>query len=158
MPDQKPPRLQAGESETLHGLLQYQRDSLLRKVARVGEVDARRSPVASGTSLLWLIKHMARAEITWVLYRFAGQEVEISDDVPVPSDTLVSAVDFYRETWSSVDIIAFAGASLEEVCRGFYADPPVNLRWVLFHLLEETARHAGHADILRELIDGQTGR
>ena len=93
-----------------------------------------------------------------MLYRFAGQEVEISDDAPVPSDTLVSAVDFYRETWSSVDIIAFAGASLEEVCRGFYADPPVNLRWVLFHLLEETARHAGHADILRELIDGQTGR
>ena len=59
-PDQKPPRLQAGESETLHGLLQYQRDSLVRKVARVGEVDALRSPVASGTSLLWLITHMAR--------------------------------------------------------------------------------------------------
>ena len=158
MPDQKPPRLRVGESETLHGLLQYQRDSIVRKVAGVGEADARRSPVASGTSLLWLIKHMARAEVTWVLSRFAGQEVEVPNDAPGIHDTVASAVAFYRETWNSVDAVAFAGASLEEPCIGPDCDPPVNLRWVLVHLLEETARHAGHADILRELIDRQTGR
>ena len=45
-----------------------------------------------------------------------------------------------------------------ELCRAPEADTPINLRWVLMHLLEETARHAGHADILRELIDGRTGR
>ena len=51
-----------------------------------------------------------------------------------------------------------SGAGLDELCRRPDADPPVSLRWVLMHLLEETARHAGHADILRELIDGRTGR
>jgi hypothetical protein len=44
------------------------------------------------------------------------------------------------------------------MCHDTGAESPVNLRWVLMHLLEETARHAGHADVLRELIDGQTGR
>jgi hypothetical protein len=48
--------------------------------------------------------------------------------------------------------------SLDEVCRHVGDEAPVNLRWVLMHLLEETARHAGHADILRELVDGTTGR
>jgi len=49
-------------------------------------------------------------------------------------------------------------ADLDELCRSDDVAPRVNLRWVLAHLLEETARHAGHADILRELIDGETGR
>jgi hypothetical protein len=54
-------------------LLQYQRDSLVRKVAGLGDAAGRRSPVDSGTCLLWLIKHMASAEITWMLRRFAGR-------------------------------------------------------------------------------------
>jgi hypothetical protein len=48
--------------------------------------------------------------------------------------------------------------SLDQDCPPFDSGPPVNLRWILAHLLEETARHAGHADILRELLDGSTGR
>ena len=52
-----------------------------------------------------------------------------------------------------------SAASLDDLCRGLAAgEAPANLRWVLMHLLEETARHAGHADIIRELIDGSTGR
>ena len=64
----------------------------------------------------------------------------------------------YRKAWQQVDRVAFAGPGLDELCRRPDADPPVSLRWVLMHLLEETARHAGHADILRELIDGRTDR
>jgi Protein of unknown function (DUF664) len=157
VPDHKPPRLAGGEGETLRALLQYQRDSLVRKVAGLDDTTAVHSPVGSGTSLLWLIKHMARAEITWVLYRFAGQDVVIPDDAPQPEDRLAAAVDFYASTWLRVDAVAFA-APLDQPCRRTDADPPVSLRWVLLHLLEETARHAGHADILRELIDGQVGR
>jgi uncharacterized damage-inducible protein DinB len=156
--DQKPPRLAAGEPATLHALLQYQRDSLLRKIAGVDETAARQSPVGSGTTLLWLVKHMTRAEVTWVLHRFAGQDVAIPDDAPAPSDTLAVAAEAYRHVWPRVDAVAFTQPSLDELCRRPDALPPVNLRWVLTHLLEETARHAGHADILRELIDGQTGR
>jgi Protein of unknown function (DUF664) len=75
--DRKPPRLASGESDTLRALLQFQRESLLRKVADLDDASARRSFVGSGTTLLWLIKHVARAEVTWVLYRFAGQDVVI---------------------------------------------------------------------------------
>jgi hypothetical protein len=147
----------ADEAETLRALLQYQRESLVRKVAGLEDATAVRSSVGSGTSLLWLIRHMARAEITWVLYRFAGQDVLIPDDAPQPGDRLAAAVDFYASTWPRVDAVAFA-APLDQLCRRTDADPPVSLRWVLMHLLAETARHAGHADILRELIDGQVGR
>jgi len=156
--DHKPPRLAGGESETLRALLQYQRDSLLRKVADLDDASARRSVVGSGTSLLWLIKHVARAEATWILYRFAGQDIVIPADALEPTDTLAALIAAYRATWRRVDAVAFGTASLDELCRRSDADPPVSLRWVLMHLLEETARHAGHADILRELIDGQTGR
>jgi hypothetical protein len=57
-----------------------------------------------------------------------------------------------------VDAVVAAAPTLDEPCRRSGDDPPVNLRWVLMHLLEETARHAGHADILRETVDGSTGR
>jgi len=158
VPDQKPPRLADGERQTLQALLQYQRDSLVRKVAGVDEAPARRQLVDSGTNLLWLMKHMARAEIVWILYRFAGQDTVIPDDAVQPGDTLAAAVDAYRATWARVDAIVATATSLDTLCRRVDDDPPVNLRWVLMHLLEETARHAGHADILRELVDGQTGR
>jgi len=69
-----------------------------------------------------------------------------------------ATVDGYRATWARVDAIVVAAPSLDELCRDVGAESPVNLRWVLMHLLEETARHAGHADVLRELIDGRTGR
>jgi hypothetical protein len=155
MADVKPPRLAAGESETLLALLRYQRQSLARKVTGLDEADASGSPVASGTTLVWLVAHMARAEITWVLERFAGLDPSTTGE---PADgTLAAALAFYRATWSRVDDVV-ASAGLADLCRRPDAEPNVNLRWVLMHLLEETARHAGHADILAELVDGRSGR
>jgi hypothetical protein len=75
-----------------------------------------------------------------------------------PDDTLAAAVAAYRTTWTRTDATVSSAASLDEPCRDVGDEAPVNLRWVLMHLLEETARHGGHADILRELIDGETGR
>jgi hypothetical protein len=158
VPDQKPPRLEGSERETLRALLQYQRDSLVRKVAGVDEEAARRSPVGSGTTLVWLVKHMSVAETRWIVRRFAGQPVDLPSDAVGPDDTLATAIDGYRHTWEGVDAVVAAAPSLEEPCRELGGEAPVNLRWVLMHLLEETARHAGHADILRELADGQVGR
>lgn len=158
VPDQKPPRLVAGERETLLALPKYQRESFVRKVAGVDEAAARRPLVDSGTTLLWLTRHMARAEVVWIRVRFAGLDVPLPDDDVQPDDTLVAAVDAYRATWARIDPIIAAAPSLDELCRETGNEAPVNLRWVLMHLLEETARHAGHVDILRELIDGATGR
>ncbi len=158
MDDQKPPRLVGDERETVHALLQYQRRSLVRKVAGVDDDAARRSAVGSGTTLLWLVKHMTRAESLWILCRFAGQDVAIPDDTVDPDDTVEGVIDAYEETWQRTDKVVAATPSLDEGCRDVGDEAQVNLRWVLMHLLEETARHAGHADILRELFDGRTGR
>jgi len=143
MADEKPPRHASGERETLLALLQYQRDSFVRKLTGISDADAQREFVPSGTTLLWLMKHLARAEDLWIEQRFAGQEPEILDDTVRPGDSVDACIDAYRATWARVDV---------------GDEAIVNLRWVLMHLLEETARHAGHADILRELVDGKTGR
>jgi hypothetical protein len=156
--DQKPPRSAGDEREVVLALLQYQRESLVKKVNGVSEEAARQSPVASGTTLLWLMKHMARAESLWLLHRFAGQDAVIEDDRVGPGDTVQAAIAAYRQTWARSDAVTAAAPSLQDLCRRAGAEPPVNLRWVLLHLLEETARHAGHADVLREMVDGETGR
>jgi uncharacterized damage-inducible protein DinB len=157
MPDQKPPRVDGSERETLLALLRYQRESLLRKIAGVSEEDSRRALVGSGTTLAWLVRHMARAETLWLVVRFAGEDAELPGEAVQPSDTVASVSAGYRAACAMTDAIV-AGSDLGEPCRGNSGDDPVRLRWVLMHLLEETARHAGHADILRELIDGSTGR
>ena len=155
--DEKPPRLQANERETLLALLQYQRDSFVRKISGVSDDDARREFVPSGTTLLWLMKHMARAEELWIVQRFAGQDPAIRDDTVRFEDSVDACIAAYRATWSRVEAVV-SGAALDDICRDVGDETMVNLRWVLMHLLEETARHAGHADILRELVDGATGR
>ena len=115
--------------------------------------------MASGTSLLWLMKHMARAEQIWVVGRFCGMEEAVAGDTLGPDDTLAAAIDAYRETWRHVDAIVLQASGLDQLARVTEpGSPGVNLRWILMHLLEETARHAGHADILRELLDGSIGR
>lgn len=157
VPDQKPPRLIGDERETLRTLWQYHRESLVRKVIDVDEDAARRRFVPSDTTLLWLIKHAAGAEMRWVLWSFAGQLNFVRDDAVEPDDTVNSVVAEYRDTWTRVDEVVSA-TGLDDECRAVSGDDVVNLRWIVVHLLEETARHAGHADILRELIDGQTGR
>ncbi len=158
MGDRKPPRLEGDERETVQALLQYQRASLVRKVSGVSEEAARQSPLASGTNLLWLVKHMARAESLWLLRRFAGQDGPIGEDEVGPEDSIHTAVAAYQAIWPRTDAVVAAAPSLSEPCRDVGDEAPVNLRWVLMHLLEETARHAGHADVLREMVDGETGR
>ncbi|OBI16551.1 hypothetical protein A5712_26185 [Mycobacterium sp. E2327] len=157
MADQKPPRSFGDEREVLTTLLQYQRESLARKIVGIDDAAARQSAVSSGTTLLWLVRHLAGAERLWVIHRFAGGEEPAG--VPAPShDSVDAALNAYRRTWSDVDAIIAATPNLDQVSVIADNSGHVTLRWILAHLLEETARHAGHADILRELIDGVTGR
>ena len=159
MEDRKPPRLATDALGTLRGLLDYQRRSLLSKVEGLTPEQAAWSPVPSGTCLCWLVGHMADAEQIWVVRRFAGLDVTLPGGATTGvSDDLATAVAAYRSTWTVVDGIVAAAPGPDARCRADDGDPPVNLVWVLAHLVEETARHAGHADILRELIDGSTGR
>ena len=119
-------------------------------------VSAKVSPVDSGTSLVWLVNHVMDAEATWVLSRFAGHDVVVGD--AAHTSTIDEAVVRYHDVRRETDTVIGDTGSLDAVSTRFDDQPPVNLGWVLAHLLEETARHARHADILRELIDGNTGR
>ena len=157
MPDEQPPRVSGDERTVLTTLLAYQRASLLRKVDGVDDALATTSPVPSGTSLLWLVNHVADAEATWVLRRFAGQDDGHDAAFGPHEPTLAGACARYRSTCAATDLV-IAQSSFDELCRAADRDPVPDLRWVVGHLLEETARHAGHADILRELLDGATGR
>jgi Protein of unknown function (DUF664) len=153
MADLKPPHILGDERATMLTLFQYQRESFVRKVTGVSDDDARREFVGSGTSLLWLAQHMSQAEKINFLVRFAGQDV----DVALRGDTIADAIVEYLATWERVDAV-IAASSLDDMCRNNDRPGDVGLRWMLAHMLEETARHAGHADIIRELIDGNTGR
>jgi hypothetical protein len=149
--DRKPPRVAADETTTLLTLLDYQRASLRRKLEGVSDDDLNRVIVDSGTTLAWLVAHLARAEVIWVFERFAGEP-----GPQVDAATTTAALHSYERVARAVDDLVRAHDLDEHCAQADYADTP--LRWVVMHLLEETARHAGHADIIRELLDGSTGR
>jgi len=155
--DHKPPRPLDDEGTSIHALLQFHRESFLRNLEGISDEDARRTMVDSGTSLLWLAKHLAFAEDIWLVQRFSGLPGVNVDNSLAEDDTVAGVVAAYREGWDRVDAIVAAAPGLEGRCQPD-GGPPVNLRWILLHLIGETARHAGHADILREQIDGTTGR
>lgn len=137
--------------------LQFQRESFLRKVEGLTEEQARASVVPSGTSLLWLTRHLAFAEQIWIVERFAGETRTAANEV-APDDTIAEAIDAYRRTWSQVDRLVWAHSVEDVIDDPSYPGQALSLRWIVVHLVEEVARHAGHADILRELLDGETGR
>lgn len=163
------PPLRADEKTMLCAFLDYHRATLLLKVDGVSDEDLRRPAVPSGTTLLGLVKHLAYVERWWFRRVFAGEEVSFawSDDDPdadfriEPDDSTVAVLDLYTgECERSREIVRDAG--LDEGGRlGTHlrrAHPSeITLRWILVHMIEETARHNGHADILREMIDGVTG-
>jgi hypothetical protein len=141
------------ERAALQEYLQAQRDSVVAIVAGLDEEGLHRSVVPSGWSPAGMIMHLAGAERYWCEGLVAGTVVD-PDPVGIP------AVQVYREQWDRSDR-ALAGFALDDLPRG--PVPPQDrelartIRTVLLHLIEETARHAGHLDIARELIDGATG-
>ena len=146
-----------GEKATLLGFLNYIRDSIAGKVAGTPEPHVRTAGVPSGTSLLGLIKHLAHVE----RFYFLGEPIaDLRATMrPGPEETVEGLLAAYRETIARANLIVEACEDLTEPAprppgRGL----PPTMRWVLVHMIEETARHAGHADILREQIDGSTGR
>lgn len=152
-----------GEKESLHVSLDRHRDVVLWKLEGLDEEQARRPMTPSGTSLLGLVKHLAAVEYGWFCETF-GRDTELlpfdEDDAdadlrPGPHETTKDIVAFYRRARTAADRV-IEDNDLDELGRAWFGDE-VSLRWVLIHMIEETARHAGHMDIVRELIDGTTG-
>jgi hypothetical protein len=151
------------ERETLTGLLDFLRASAVNKVAGLTDEQAFSRPVPpSALTPAGVVKHLSGVERFWFSIDFAGADLEWpwpEDDphgcFPLdPADTLAGIVAGYlAECERSRQ--AIAGADLDAPARG--PDMTFTLRYSLAHMIEETARHCGHLDLLRERIDGQTG-
>ena len=151
------------EKTSLHVSLERHRDAVLWKVDGLNDADLRRPMTPSGTNLLGLVKHLAAVEYGWFCDTFgrATEPMPFSDDDP-DADLRVEAHEstadilaFYARARAAADAV-IGELDVEATGTAWFGDP-VSLRWVLIHMVEETARHAGHMDILRELIDGATG-
>jgi uncharacterized damage-inducible protein DinB len=162
--DNRPEPPHAGsEAETLSGFLDFQRATLLWKLEGLDDEQLRRAMVPSGTSLLGIVKHLAYVERSWFQRVWAGQEVSFpwTEEDPdadwriEPDETTADVLALYDgECARSREIVA-AASDLGETAKARWG--MVSRRWILTHMIEETARHVGHADILREQLDGATG-
>lgn len=160
-PDTNPPYIFTDERATLLAFLGYLRESVVAKLAGLTEEQARWSPVPTGTSLLGLVKHLTIVELGWFVWCFAGEDLEVSpaDQALAADDHGPALVTGYREACRRADAVVAGCADLERRAARVRGDRELpTLRWILVHMVEETGRHAGHADILREQLDGATGR
>jgi hypothetical protein len=159
IPAAPPVELPAGtpdERELLLSWLGFLRGAVLRKLDGLDEVQARWTPDGRLLSLLGIVNHLSHVEERWIDGAMRGgsfnrDEVEFT---PGPELTVASATTAYRARADATAAFVRSSATLSTPCtRGANRD----LRWVLVHLINETARHAGHADATRELLDGTTG-
>lgn len=157
------PPFTGDERTILDAYLDFHRATLLMKVDGVSDERARWSPVPSGTSLAGLVLHLTYVERWWFAYLLGGLDVDIpwlrdDDDtgffVP-PSLTVADVVRGYEEECArSREVLA--SLDLDTALTREPA-PGRSARRVAVHMIEETARHVGHADLIRELVDGATG-
>ena len=163
---EKPARtpLSGTEREILLAQLDDKRVLLLRKVAGLSPEELRRTSTASSLSLLGLLKHSAYVERWWFRAVFAGEDVPFpwtdedpdADFRPEPDETAEQIAALYSNEVERSRVIV-AAADLDDEARAPRPGESTNLRGILVHMIQEVARHLGHADIIRESIDGATG-
>ncbi|MDR7253572.1 putative damage-inducible protein DinB [Nocardioides sp. BE266] len=143
--------------------LAYQRATMLIKLDGLDDEALRRPMTASGLNLLGLVRHLTVTEHGWLLTIYGGVPdpylaldeqpgAEFRVDADEPTEEVLA---LYRETCARADELVAAGGLDDVVTTPWGAE--VNLRAILAHLVQETARHNGHADLMREAIDGTTG-
>lgn len=157
----------AGERETLTGFLQFQRDTLAWKCSGLSDTQLRLQAVSpSKLSLLGLVRHMTDVERGWFARTLGGVEApalywgaERSEDVDfdVEDADVDEAFRLWHEECARSREIVGGCESLDTVSERRPGEDGYSARWILTHMIEEYARHNGHADLLRERIDGRTG-
>ncbi len=156
--------------QMLHRYLQVGRDALLWKVDGVSEYDVRRPHTPTGTNLLGLVKHLAVVELGYFGDTFGrphgerfpwdGREEEPNEDMFAgPDETRDDIIALYGRARAHADATIDALSLDDTGTVPWWPDDvnPVTLHWILVHMISETHRHAGHADIIREGIDGGVG-
>jgi hypothetical protein len=142
------------------GWLQHLRDSAIFKVEGLDSAQLRWQPAPAANSLGVLVVHLGYTERLWLRAICAGEEMDMAwraHMFELPEGWgVVEAVAFYRQESARADAVLDAIPTLDPPSRGDFR--PTTFRWAVFHLIEETARHVGHMDITRELLDGRVGR
>jgi hypothetical protein len=155
------PRVDSGELDTALAFLNFNRESVLKKTEGLDDEQLRRVVVGTGTNLLGLVQHLTQAERHWFGYRLTGAEPVRGpgSGMRVPRDrTTQQVLDDYLAAIAASDAAIRAIGDPEARLARLVGGKRMKMRWVIAHMTSETARHAGHADILREQIDGTTGR
>lgn len=165
---EEPARTLADPGELLHAYLDYYRAALLRKLDGVAEPELRSSRLPSGWTPLELLQHLTWVERRWFRWGFAGEPMDEpwGDRGPdgtwhVPADESAAELTARFEAEGDHSRGIVAGLPLRERAKiggrfDTIAEAPT-LAWILFHVLQEYARHVGHLDVVRELIDGTVG-
>jgi hypothetical protein len=150
------PKGSANETELLLQFLDYQRHAVQRKACGLSEDEARWTPDGKLIPLIGIVNHLTQMEWRWMDGGFSGAEVSHDDAEfhPGPAFTLDAVLEAYRERATKTNAMA-RSMPLTTVGSGWARDH--DLRFVLLHLIDETARHAGHADATREMLDGKIG-
>jgi len=146
------------ERELFVRWLDFLRASLLSKLEGLSEEQARWHPDGKLLSVLGIVNHLTHVESRWIDGAFIGLDTSRSEEEfrPAPTVSLGDIVPAYQVRGADTTKVIREAASLSLPCVHPMAKGR-DLRWVLLHLVEETARHAGHADATRELLDGATG-
>jgi uncharacterized damage-inducible protein DinB len=153
------------ERSALLAFLDQQRAAVRSTLRGLDEEQAVKTPSASALSLAGLLKHVVRTERRWVVAALAGRPlpglwpiVDFDADFRLaPGETVQSLLDAYTETARETEEVVSSLLNLDVPCAQEQA-AQWSARWVLLHMIEETARHAGHADVIRESLDGSTAR
>jgi uncharacterized damage-inducible protein DinB len=143
------------ERDLLLAWLGWLREAVLGKIDGLSEDDARWTPEGRLIPLLGIVNHLTHVEWRWIDGTMRGQETSRLDDEfsPGPELTVATAVEAYRARAAATEQYVRATALTQSTLDADGTD----LRFVLLHLINETARHAGHADATRELLDGVVG-
>ncbi len=157
------PTRDGAELLLLHNTIKGNRDAVLWKLEGISDEQARRRIVASETTLLGLVRHLQYVDRWWIRIVIAGADIAVPWTKEDPDadwhvgegDTIEDVVADYRQELALVEAIVDAQDDLSRTIE--LRGNTYSVRWILMHLIEEIARHAGHADIIRETIDGETG-
>jgi len=150
------PRAQSDERELYLAWLRYLRAAVRRNIEGLSEEQARWRPDGALISLLGIVNHLTHVEWRWIDGGMLGEAVSRSEAEfsPGPELGVADALRRYEDRQTATEM---AVRSLRSLSAPSGRGNDVDLRWVLLHLINETARHAGHADAIRELLDGTTG-
>ena len=165
-PERAPVPVSGDERTQLDAWLDFQRATLLQKCDGLSVAQMKERPVAtSQLSLLGMIRHMTFVEQVWFETTFAGHDTSDyyktegdrdADFNDLDSAALEVVIDLFLKS-VKVSRELSAGHSLDELAIKLRRGREVHLRWIYLHMIEEYARHNGHADLIRELVDGTTG-